>query len=148
MNYITPSLTRRLSISRKSLGLSSSFRYVSLLLILSVVVLCTCCSRTPGCSASFPPMILFFSDAALPLVSFLIYRSGPFRSRFPCLWYYDCVTTTHCPSRSLLAYTPGTVGLLLICVAFFSLFSPRAREKPRLFVSRLSLMRLTCLQRQ
>ena len=78
----------------------------------------------------------------------LLYKSGSLRSRFPCVRYYDCATTAHCPSRSLrFSYSYGTVGLLLFRITCYlqllitRLFTLRAGVKPGVLVSRLVLRR-------
>ena len=77
-------------------------------------------------------------DISLPL-----YRSGFLRSRFPCLWYYDCATTAYHPSRSLIfLYSRYWSGLLLFrfplsTLRILSIAPPRARGLPGAFVTRL-----------
>ena len=113
--------------------------------LLSVVVAFTCLSDF--CASSgflcihltcFLPTVLL-PGAALPLC-FHMHRSGFLRSRFPCLWYYDCATTSHCPFRSLRScYATGTGGVLLFRNAFTSLFHCGASESPVYLLPALSV---------
>ena len=72
------------------------------------------------CSQDFCASRIFPSNGSSSRRSpSLIHRSGSLRSRFSCLRYYDCTTTAHCPSRSLLCLI---LPVLKVRSSFVSLF--------------------------
>jgi len=79
----------------------------------------------------------------------LVYRPGFLRSRFPCLWYYGCITTAQCPSR-LLAFPVLTVlydSPLFRIMLFFSPLFPQGWRTARFIYIPLCPSAVSCLQR-